>query len=83
MVKMLSTTFYEGVIYLEGETYPVNEILEKRWIENRIAVKEQNDLFFPDFDSMTDEEIAQFAEDNGKDISKARTRATAIRILSK
>lgn len=44
---------------------------------------DSSDLFAPDFDSMSDEEIAKYAAENGKDISKAKDRAQAIKMLSK
>lgn len=89
MIKMLISTSYNSKQYLKGETYTIDEITEKRWIKNGIAKKEQDEFrnefddFFPDFKSMTDEELGNYAHDNGIDISQAKTRASAIRMLKK
>lgn len=40
-------------------------------------------LFAPDFEKMSDDEIAEYARLNEKDISKAKDRTAAIKILQK
>lgn len=37
MVKMLVSTYYEGITYKQGETYPLSDKTEQRWIKNKIA----------------------------------------------
>lgn len=41
------------------------------------------DLFAPEFEQMSDEELQRYADENGKDISKAKDRTAAIKILQK
>jgi len=37
MVKMLTTTHYNGMQYKQGEIYPVDENTKKRWVKNGLA----------------------------------------------
>lgn len=93
MLKMLTSTRYDGKQYIKGKEYSVDKNAETRWIKNGIAEKQNkpttdyfeqtNEDIREYLESLSDDELTQYAIDNGKDISKARTRAAAIRLLIK
>lgn len=77
MVRMLVCTCYNGKQYKPGDECSVGQATENRWIKNNIA---ENATSFDavDFDAMTDEQLEEYAESKGVDISRCRSRETAI-----
>lgn len=45
MVKMKTSTYYEGKHYRKDEEYSVDEKTEERWIKNGIATSQDQPLF--------------------------------------
>lgn len=89
MIRMLKTTYYNGKDYKQGEEIKSPDAKTKeRWIENGIAEQTNSELFDnhpkqSKFDAMSDEDLSDYAESKGIDISRCRSRESAIAKLEK
>lgn len=87
MVTIKTTTYYNGTSYKVGDECKENSATQKRWIANGIAEQSDADLFDePEqskFTAMTDEQLSEYAETVGVDISRVRSREAAIAKIEK
>lgn len=83
MIRILQETYYNGKSYKDNDECKLDETTEQRWIKNGIAEEIQSRLFDANFNDMTDEELTIYAEEHNVDISKAKSRASAIKMLMK
>lgn len=79
MVKILMPTYYNGIQYEVGKSYPLDASIEKRWIKNNIAEKS----YSINFNLMTNDELSEYAEKNNIDIHRLRSRESVISKLEK
>lgn len=91
MVKMLTSTYYGGKQYKRGESYSIDKKTEERWVKNRIAAQAEHQRKAhteyqhptPEYNSMTDEQLAEIVTKKRIGSTKSKTREQLIKMLEK